>query len=117
MFSGTYSVVTPLICHFLHAARKPILRVPRVPARCVDVLVAKNLRESHEVVGVVGKILVRERVAKCVRMQRHAGDGGVLVAEGANATRRQRSSLSKKQVAVSRRRAHIEIRLEGSAGN
>ncbi len=61
--------------------RQFIVRTLRVSRRRVQILVTEDLSQPNQVVGVVGQVLVTERVPQEVRMQAHTDDRGVFAAQ------------------------------------
>lgn len=70
-----------------------LLRIPlRVPAGRIEIVVAQNLGERHEVVSIVGEKLVSHRVPEQVRMNANAkGPMGVHLSESTSGSRISKS--------------------------
>jgi hypothetical protein len=71
-----------------------------VPLRRVEILVAEDLRQRHEIVSVVGKKSMRHRVPQDVRVQVEATDRRVFVTKRPNPSISQRSPLTSTKNAV-----------------
>ena len=86
----------------------------RVAGRRVEVLVPEDLSQTHKVVPVVGKELVCHRVPQKVRMQLHADEGAVLVAQRPDTPIRERPTLPDEHLPTFDRRAGLKVRLKGT---
>src|ERR1700685_2140995 len=87
----------------------------RVPGGRVQVFVAEDLRQRHQVVVVVGQELVSHRVPQQMGVQLDADEGRILVANGSAATLRQRPPLTDEPVLISDWWAARQICFEGTA--
>src|SRR5262249_24070767 len=86
-----------------------LLGLLRVPRSRVQVLVAEKLGQGHRVVAGVGEELVGHRVPQQVWVNVVATDGGVLVAQVADAPVGQRSPFADEDDLRLDRRSGIEV--------
>lgn len=90
----------PSVIQPLGSIGQLLLRVTAVPGRRLDVFVAEQLGQAHDVVAVVRKELRRHRVPEEMRMQVDADQGAVLVAKRPDAPFAERSTLIKKNFII-----------------
>ena len=77
---------------------------------------SENLSQAHQIVAVVFKVLMSHRVPQKMRVQLEAGDGGILVAQGTEATIRQWSPFPNEDQSRLNRWADFEIGGKGLPG-
>jgi len=94
---------------------KLILCLFRVATRRVQVLVAEDLGQAHEVVLVVRQELMSHRVPQQVRMELEAADRTVFVAQVPHASIRQWSTFTDEDINRGDRRPSTEPRLKGTS--
>ena len=80
----------------LRRLRQLAFRSLHVPLRRVEVLVAEDLGQRHEIIPVVRKKPVGHRVPQQVRMNLEPADGGIFVAQCPDSTIRERTTFADK---------------------